>query len=475
MSLYLKYRPKRVEELDLENVRSVFFEIIKSNKTSHAYLFTGPRGAGKTSAARIMARIVNCEKNRTKLAEPCNECQACRSILNGSAVDVIELDAASNRGIDDVRELKEKIKLAPAVLPKKVYIIDEVHMMTTDAFNALLKTLEEPPAHSLFILCTTESHKLPETIVSRCTQVIFTKAKREEMKRSFARVMQGEKVEIDDEALDLLSLAVDGSFRDGIKLLDQALSKGVKVTRQVMEEMIYGASGYQGRELATAMAELSLDKSLAIFREAINRGVDLGYLLTDLMKNLRELVVAGKIELVELIYALDEVARKLSASPVPAILAEVAIIKWCTRSDGKNVSRQSGSSHSLGPAGDDKADVKSGSALSKTIANNVDMKGNDIWGRMMQDITGADYSMGALLSKARPGVISGNELTIEVKYEFHREQIMNGKFRARIEEMISEIVGYRMMIKCEVNPEIDKLKSNGELDILAEAEAIFIN
>jgi DNA polymerase-3 subunit gamma/tau len=190
MNLYLKYRPKTIDELDLVGVRKILTDIVKANKVAHAYLLTGPRGSGKTSTARVLARMVNCEKNGEKLGEPCNKCSACQSILNSSAVDVIEIDAASNRGIDDIRELKEKIRLSPAILPKKVYIIDEVHMLTSEAFNALLKTLEEPPSHSLFILCTTEAHKVPETIVSRCAAIQFTKATSSEMLRSFKRVIE---------------------------------------------------------------------------------------------------------------------------------------------------------------------------------------------------------------------------------------------------------------------------------------------
>src|SRR3989339_1566953 len=253
MNLYLKYRPTTIEELDLSGVRRILGEIVKANKVAHAYLLTGPRGAGKTSAARVLARIVNCEENGKKLGEPCNECSACKSILEGSAVDVIEIDAASNRGIDDIRELKEKIRLAPAILRKKVYIIDEVHMLTTEAFNALLKTLEEPPSHSLFILCTTELHKVPQTIVSRCVQIQFTKATPEEMQRSFARVIAGEGKEVIEEALIYLSKAVDGSFRDGVKILDQVLSLSDKVGMAEIELVVMGSAGYSSAPLGDAL------------------------------------------------------------------------------------------------------------------------------------------------------------------------------------------------------------------------------
>ena len=200
MSYYQKYRPERIADLDLDSARDLLLGNLKAGKLSHAYLLVGPRGSGKTSTARILARLVNCEKNsRTQeiknsngYVEPCGKCEACVSIKNGSAVDIMEIDAASNRGIDDIRSLREKVRLAPAVLSTKVYIIDEVHQLSNDAFNALLKTLEEPPKKVVFILCTTESGKIPATIASRCTKIVFHKAGEEELVRALMRAAAGE-------------------------------------------------------------------------------------------------------------------------------------------------------------------------------------------------------------------------------------------------------------------------------------------
>ena len=331
MNLYLKYRPKTIEELDLSGVRRILGEIVKANKTAHAYLLTGPRGSGKTSTARVLARIVNCERNEKKLGEPCNKCPACESILQGSALDVIEIDAASNRGIDDIRDLKEKIRLAPAYLRTKVYIIDEVHMLTTEAFNALLKTLEEPPSHSLFILCTTEAHKVPETIISRCVQIQFTKATPEEMKRSFERVIKGENATVEEGVLQFLSTAVDGSFRDGVKILDQAISHSRSVILNDLQEMVTGSRGYRVEKLLLAMIAKDGSLSLAELDGAIQGGVDLSYLLVSIMRGLRDKLIAGEVgvEITRLIFSLDEVARKLSTSLDGELLVQVAIVEWC--------------------------------------------------------------------------------------------------------------------------------------------------
>ena len=183
MVFYRKYRPQKIDELDNQSVRESLYSIFSKGNFPHAFLFTGPKGLGKTSTARIVAKAINCEKHKDlegirseKEIEPCNKCEQCLSITNGNNLDIFEIDGASNRGIDEIRDLKEKIKLAPFKASKKVYIIDEVHMLTTEAFNALLKTLEEPPSHAVFILCTTEPHKVPATIVSRCLRINFTRA-----------------------------------------------------------------------------------------------------------------------------------------------------------------------------------------------------------------------------------------------------------------------------------------------------------
>jgi DNA polymerase-3 subunit gamma/tau len=262
--------------------------------------------------------------------------------LEGSAVDVIEIDAASNRGIDDIRELKEKIRLAPAILNKKVYIIDEVHMLTTEAFNALLKTLEEPPTHSLFILCTTELHKVPETIVSRCVSIQFTKATSEEMKRSFARVVKGEGKKVSDEALDYLAKAVDGSFRDGVKILDQVLANSSNVELGDIEEIVSGSVGYEIKALIDAL--IARDGSLALTKlnEAVMGGIDLNFLLLGLMRGLRDRLIEGKaeVEVAKLIFSLDEVARRISTSLDGELLIQVAIIEWCTERPQKEKKTQ---------------------------------------------------------------------------------------------------------------------------------------
>src|SRR3989338_912041 len=230
MTLYLKYRPQTLDELDSEGARETLKKIVSSGNIPHAFLFSGPKGIGKTSAARILAKIVNCESRTPALRgpgkfEPCNQCGQCISISKGTNVDVIELDAASHRGIDYVRTLRDAVKLAPANSRKKVYIIDEAHMLTTEASNALLKTLEEPPEHVMFILATTNPEKLIDTIRSRTTNIVFKKASNQEIFERLDKVLTNEKIEFEKEALESIAEASEGSFRDSLKILDQILAE----------------------------------------------------------------------------------------------------------------------------------------------------------------------------------------------------------------------------------------------------------
>jgi DNA polymerase-3 subunit gamma/tau len=221
-SLYRKYRSQTFADLVGQDAASRALQgAIIGGRVSHAYLFSGSRGTGKTSAARLLAKALNCTGRTRDSAEPCNECQSCIEITAGSALDLIEIDAASNRGIDEIRDLREKVNLAPALGPFKVYIIDEAHMLTEPAFNALLKTLEEPPAHVVFILCTTDAQKIPLTVIGRCQQFVFRRHSEEQIVARLTHIAAAEKVAVDPEAMQLIARTAQGSMRDAVGLLDQ--------------------------------------------------------------------------------------------------------------------------------------------------------------------------------------------------------------------------------------------------------------
>ncbi|MFI5284447.1 MAG: DNA polymerase III subunit gamma/tau [Candidatus Dormibacterales bacterium] len=221
-SLYRKYRSQTFGDLVGQDAASKALQgAIISDRVSHAYLFSGSRGTGKTSAARLLAKALNCTQRPSDSAEPCNRCQSCVEITAGSALDLIEIDAASNRGIDEIRDLREKVNLAPALGRFKVYIIDEAHMLTEPAFNALLKTLEEPPPHVVFILCTTDAQKIPLTVIGRCQQFVFRRHGEEQIAARLRHIAESEHVQVDADAMQLIARTAQGSMRDAVGLLDQ--------------------------------------------------------------------------------------------------------------------------------------------------------------------------------------------------------------------------------------------------------------
>ena len=221
-SLYRKYRSQTFGDLVGQDAASRALQgAIISGRVAHAYLFSGSRGTGKTSAARLLAKALNCTGRPRDSAEPCNTCESCQAVTAGAALDLIEIDAASNRGIDEIRDLREKVNLAPALGPHKIYIIDEAHMLTEPAFNALLKTLEEPPAHVVFVLCTTDAQKIPLTVIGRCQQFVFRRHSEEQIVSRLSHIASSEKVKVEPDAMQLIARTAQGSMRDAVGLLDQ--------------------------------------------------------------------------------------------------------------------------------------------------------------------------------------------------------------------------------------------------------------
>ena len=300
-ALYRKWRPQTFADvIGQQHVTDTLRAQLKSGRLSHAYLFTGTRGTGKTTCAKILARAVNCEHPVN--GDPCNECAACRGILDGSVLDVTEIDAASNNGVDNIRDLRDETRYTPAQVKKRVFIIDEVHMLSIGAFNALLKTLEEPPEHVLFILATTELHKVPATILSRCQRFDFRRIGAEDIARRLLQVADGEGIQLTEGAARLIARLADGAMRDALSMLDRAAAAGA-----VDEQTVTAALGVLGQDdgvrLAEALKAGDLAAAVGLLDEYYNEGRDLAAVYDQLLGLIRDalLVKTSKTDVSALI------------------------------------------------------------------------------------------------------------------------------------------------------------------------------
>lgn len=474
MSFYLKHRPDKFDQLDLEAVRSELLTIFKSKRIPHAFLFAGPKGTGKTSAARIVAKAVNCLKRKKGQAEPCNRCENCKLINENKSMDILEIDAASNRGIDDVRILRDRIKLAPSKLNKKVYIIDEVHMLTTEAFNAMLKTLEEPPEHALFVLCTTEKAKLPATIVSRCNSVSFVKANEAELLRALKRVVKQEKIKISDLGLKKISKTSDGSFRDGVKVLEQLSLSSKKISEKRVDELV-----------KTSFSETRLDewlewvinkqakKAMDWLEMAWKNGVRPKQLLIEAIGKLRQLIVNNieteqpVEELIELIGLFLDAGRELKGAVVESLPVELAILKWCQKNE-----------ETEGVV--EKVVIKS-KAMSKTSGKLKISEVKQKWSNVLEEIKPINHSLEALLRATEPSGFENNKLMVKVFYKFHKDRLEEERYRNMVEETIAKVLVAPVKISFFLASKdrlIDKknddnLKPVNQEDIIKTAEEVF--
>lgn len=295
-ALYRKYRPKTFDEIcGQEAVTASLKNQVKNNEISHAYIFQGTRGTGKTSAAKILSRAVNCLHPVD--GNPCNECENCKQILNESVLDVVEMDAASNNGVDDIRELKEKVIYPPQSLKYKVYIIDEVHMLSKGAFNALLKILEEPPRHLIFILATTEIQKIPTTILSRSQKYNFKRISIDEIKENLKRVTELEGKSCDDEVFTLISKSADGAMRDALSVLDQLLTKNKEhINIDDAMEVLGISSSELLFSLSKALVEKNASQTLYTIDEIYKEGVDFNTLSSQILSHFRDLLLVKTME-----------------------------------------------------------------------------------------------------------------------------------------------------------------------------------
>jgi DNA polymerase III subunit gamma/tau len=336
MSFYRKYRPQLLSEVvGQEHVKQTFLNALKKGGLTHAYLFAGSRGTGKTSTARIIARALNCE-NPSADGEPCNECEICEEALSSRLVDLIEIDAASNRGIDEIRDLKEKIQFSPSRAKTKIYVIDEVHMLTKEAFNALLKTLEEPPAHAYFILATTEAHKIPETIISRTQRFDFHRIEEKEIAKHLEKIAKEEGIKFDSEALQIIAKQSAGGMRDALGMLEQLGASG-EISIEDVAQNLGLTKPKTVEDFVFALLFKKLPEALETINGLVGEGANLIQFNRTVLAKLREVmlqkVAENKLsEAKEVLAIIDEFQsanEELKSAVIPQLPLEAAVVAVC--------------------------------------------------------------------------------------------------------------------------------------------------
>lgn len=355
-ALYRRFRPMTFNEiLGQEHITTTLKNQVISERVGHAYLFTGCRGCGKTSSAKVLARAINCLN--IKDGEPCNECSVCKAALNGSLTDIVEMDAASNNGVDDIRSIRDEVNFLPTIAKYRVYIIDEVHMLSTGAFNALLKTLEEPPKHVKFILATTEPQKLPATILSRCQRFDFKKISENKIIENLEKICEECKIKYDKKALDLIAELAEGGMRDALSILERCAEDG---ENQITEEKIKELVGIPEKRYISRIVETIInydtETALEITEQAVKEGKDINNLLWETIKYIRDMLLfkttnsvsntyneedinimqnmmnnVEKQRLLDIIYSLSKLENDIKWSSQKNIVFQVGILKLCTQ------------------------------------------------------------------------------------------------------------------------------------------------
>jgi DNA polymerase-3 subunit gamma/tau len=496
LSLYRKYRPRTFGEIvGQRHVTQTLANAVKQGRIAHAYLFCGPRGTGKTSTARVLAMALNCEQGPTP--EPCGVCESCLRIVAGSALDVIEIDAASNRGIDEIRQLRERVGLAPAESRMKVYIVDEVHMLTGEAFNAFLKTLEEPPAHVVFVLATTEPHRVLPTILSRCQRFDFHRIGLRDLEATVRSIAEKESIAIDERAVAMLAHAADGSVRDALTLLDQAVAYAEgTISPEVVSEILGGIDFDLIAEFTDVLAARDVAGGLALIDRVVAEGKDLRQLVAGLIDHYRDLLVlavdprragealalpeeaaertaaqARQLTAHEVVRTLDLLAdadRELRFSSQPRLVVELAAVRVCGEpspareaeavqeaSPPVKAAPQARAARPREKAAAAQAEEvgEAGRAVGEVDLGEVKRRWDEVLAHLRRE---KQTAVAAFLREAVPTSLEDGVLTLSFNHEFHHDQIV--KDPARLEttaRAIASVLGIQVRVKC-------RLASQGE-------------
>jgi len=497
-TLYRKYRPQKFSEVFGQNhIKMTLEHEIDSGKIAHAYLFCGPRGNGKTTMARILAKAVNCTNRKQGEHEPCNICDSCKDITIGRSMDIIEIDAASHTGVDNVREnIIAAARVAPSRSKYKVFIIDEVHMLSTSAFNALLKNIEEPPEYVIFILCTTEVHKVPTTIISRCQRFDFKKANVSDIIKKLQFVTKEEGVKVDRKILEAIARQSEGHVRDAESLLGQVIAIGGKeITEEEANLVIPRSDLGEAIKLIDCLGKKDAGSAIALINKLVDEGVDLKSFLSDLIELLRKIMLTKVnpslseklgLELGEdLELKINEVSQNISLNQSVAFIEkflearnelkgsfiiqlpiEVAIAELCIV-PAKPIMPAGSQSFQNPPV------VSSGGyrpISTNYPTNNAAVKKEDMptgavniskesvlakWNEVLAVVKKYNHSLSFILRACQPREINGNKLLLAFKYKFHKDRIGENSIRILVEKVLLEVYGQPIMVEALIDETIE--------------------
>lgn len=517
-TLYQKYRPQNFTEVVGQNhIKITLEQEIKTDKIAHAYLFCGPRAVGKTTLARVLAKAINCEERQGGMADPCNNCLICQEITYGRALDILEIDAASNTGVDNVRDnIIAGARVAPSRSKYKVFIIDEVHMLSAQAFNALLKVIEEPPAKVVFILCTTEAHKVPATIISRCQRFDFKRIGINDAVKKLTYIVQAEKVNVDKNILEAIARQADGHMRDAESLLGQIIAiGGADITQAEADLVIPRSDLNEVINLLEFLIKKDAAGGIRLINKLIDDGVDLRTFVKDTIGILRKLMLmkinpalANKLSLelgetlelkinklapdltveqtLKLLEKFIKVSAELKVDFIQQLSLEMAIAEICAAASAVRSPLSGGGfpgSLPVRQAGSRFNQLKDGPGAVKTedkkpanTAEPINFTNNQIqkkWNEVLAKVKQYNHSLSFILRVCQPRGLNGNQLCLAFKYKFHKERVSEIAIKNIIEKVLHQVYGAPVTIEAVIDENLEvaanKLVSDEPLAAKEEA------
>jgi len=505
MALYHLYRPQKFSDVVAqEHIIKTITNQIVTGKVAHAYLFSGSRGTGKTTTARLLAKALNCQNRQSSDFEPCDTCTSCQEITASRSIDVLEIDAASHTGVDNVREnIIDNAQFRPNNNKYKIFIIDEAHMLSTAAFNALLKTLEEPPEYVIFVLATTEIHKLPETIISRCQRFDFHRLDFDQSKKFLEKIAKEEGVKVEKEVIERIIIKSEGAARDAISLLDQLISTGEKnIDSKIASLVLPVTSTEKSLEMLNYLADKNVTESITLLNRLVEEGINLmqySHEIIELLhlcliykankqitasnlnldeKTIKEIrKIADKIADTEIITLLDILIvrrQQIKNAPIPQLPLEMGIFAWCQSENyaifNKQITNNTESKTEIKQQDTNKIDSLDTEPMKKTISERVTEKVKELvnktvltkeqalehWPKFLVAVEKKFPSLSFILKMAELKEINNNTLIVAVGYSFHREKIMEKNYHHCLEEMLEEIY----QTKVHLEPIVVEMQNN---------------